>query len=204
MAHAPEKRLELRAAYIGGLPLEQAAHKIDIPYATARNWFNAAKKSGDDWDRFRRTSLIVAGGEIEQAMGRIAAAGLMQCEALLERVGEIGDPAEATETIASLADALSKMRLAAKSFMPETSTAAMGADALAALAAWCGEHAPARGIVLADALEGFARVKKWPIAAALEELRARARAAGAVETSKIQGLSDDSAKQILQKFLGGA
>ncbi|MFA9949149.1 DUF1804 family protein [Dentiradicibacter hellwigii] len=49
MAHPPEKRLELRAAYIGGLPLEVAADKTGVPYGTARNWFNAAKREGDDW-----------------------------------------------------------------------------------------------------------------------------------------------------------
>ena len=79
MAHPPEKRMELRTAYIGGLPLEAAADKAGVPYATARNWFIAARKEGDDWDKFRAASLIVAGGGIEQAMGRIIAAGLMRC-----------------------------------------------------------------------------------------------------------------------------
>ena len=39
-------------------------------------------------------------------------------------------------------------------------------------------------------------------AAALEELRAQARAAGAVETAKAAGLSDESADQIRSKILG--
>ena len=60
MAHPPEKRLELRAAYIGGLPLEAAAEKAGVPYATARNWFNLARRDGEDWDKFRAANLIRA------------------------------------------------------------------------------------------------------------------------------------------------
>lgn len=194
--------MELRTAYLGGLPLEQAAARVDIPYATARNWYAAAKKSGDDWDRFRHASMIVAGGGIEQAMGRIVAAGLMRCEALLERVEEIESPEEAAAVVAALGDTLSKLRAAAKSFMPETSEVAQATETLKALAAWAGDAAPARGIVLAELLEGFADVKKIQMAAALEELRAQARAAGAVDAAKVGGLSEDSAAQIRKQILG--
>lgn len=202
MAHPPEKRAELRAAYIGGLPLEAAADKAGVPYATARNWCRAAREAGDDWDKFRAASLIVAGGGIEQAMGRIIAAGLMRCEALLEHVGEIKDPAAAADAVASLGDTIAKLKAAAKSMMPEASAQAMATDTLKALAAWAGEAAPAKGIVLAELLDGFAAAKKLQIAAPLEELRARARAAGAVDASKATGLSDESADAIRAKILG--
>jgi hypothetical protein len=119
MAHPPEKRLDLRAAYIGGLPLEAAADKAGVPYATARNWYRAARVKSDDWDKFRAASLIVAGGGIEQAMGRIVAAGLMRCEALLERLGGIDDPLEAVKAAATLGDTVAKLRAASKGMMPE-------------------------------------------------------------------------------------
>lgn len=202
MAHPPERRMQLRAGYIGGLPLEQAADKAGVAYGTARRWYAAAKEEGDDWDKFRAASLIVAGGGIEQAMGRIIAAGLMRCEALLERVGEIEDPAAAAEAVASLGDTMSKLRVAAKSFMPEASAQSIGLEVLKALAVWTGDVAPARGMVLAELLEGFAATRKLQIAAPLEELRARARAAGAMDSAKAGGLSDDSAEQIRAKILG--
>lgn len=202
MAHPPEKRMALRSAYIGGLPLEAAADQVGVPYATARNWFRAARDDGDDWDKFRAASLIVAGGGVEQAMGRIIAAALMRCEALLERLGEIDDPAEAASAVASLGDTVSKLRVAAKAFMPEASASAIATDALKDLAVWTGEAAPLRGMVLADILEAFSQARKLQIAAPIEELRARARASGAVDTSKAGGLSDDSADQIRAKILG--
>lgn len=202
MAHPPEKRMELRTAYIGGLPLEAAADKVAVPYPTARKWFNAARRDGDDWDKFRAASLIVSGGGIEQAMGRIIAAGLMRCEALLDRLGDIEDPAAAADAVASLGDTMSKLRVAAKSFMPEVSEQAIAIDTLKALAVWSGNAVPARGMILAELLEGYATVKKLQIAAPLEELRARARAAGAVDSDKATGLSDESADQIRAKILG--
>lgn len=134
MAHPPEKRLELRSAYIGGLPLEAAADKAGVPYATARNWFRAAREEGDDWDKFRAASLIVAGGGIEQAMGRIIAAGLMRCEALLERIQEAEDPFAAVSAVATLGDTVSKLKAAGKGMMPEADQLAIENGAIKAFA----------------------------------------------------------------------
>ena len=134
MAHPPEKRMELRAAYIGGLPLEAAADKAGVPYATARNWFITARKEGDDWDKFRAASLIVAGGGIEQAMGRIIAAGLMRCEALLERVAETEDPMSAVQAMATLGDTVAKLKAAGKGMMPEADQLAIENGAIKAMA----------------------------------------------------------------------
>lgn len=133
MAHPPEKRLELRTAYIGGLPLEAAADKVGIPYPTARNWYIAARKDGDDWDKFRAASLIVAGGGIEQAMGRIIAAGLMRCEALLERIGEIEDPLAGVQAAATLGDTVAKLKATGKGMMPEADQLAIENGAIKAL-----------------------------------------------------------------------
>lgn len=134
MAHPPEKRMELRGAYIGGLPLEAAADKAGVPYATARNWFITARKEGDDWDKFRAASLIVAGGGIEQAMGRIIAAGLMRCEALLERVAETEDPMSAVQAMATLGDTVAKLKAAGKGMMPEADQLAIENGAIKAMA----------------------------------------------------------------------
>lgn len=134
MAHPPEKRMELRTAYIGGLPLEIASVKTGVPYATARNWFRAARESGDDWDKFRAASLIVAGGGIEQAMGRIIAAGLMRCESLLERVGETEDPFAGVQAMATLGDTVAKLKAAGKGMMPEADQLAIENGAIKALA----------------------------------------------------------------------
>lgn len=134
MAHPPEKRMQLRSAYIGGLPLEAASDKAGVPYATARNWYRDAREAGDDWDKFRAASLIVAGGGIEQAMGRIIAAGLMRCEALLAQIALSEDVATAMQAMATLGDTVAKLKAAGKGMMPEADHLAIENGALKAFA----------------------------------------------------------------------
>ena len=156
MAHPPEKRLELRTAYIGGLPLEAAADKVAVPYATARNWFLAARKDGDDWDKFRAASLIVAGGGIEQAMGRIVAAGLMRCEALLEAVGGMEDPEAQVKAVATLGDTVSKLKSAGAKLMPEADRLAVAMDVLKLMAEHVRTRHPRHVAAFSEILEPFA------------------------------------------------
>ncbi len=155
MAHPPEKRMELRTAYIGGLPLEAAADKVEVPYATARNWFIAARKDGDDWDKFRAASLIFAGGGIEQAMGRIIAAGLMRCEALLDSLESMENPSEAVKAMATLGDTVSKLKAAGKSMMPEADKLAVAMDVLKRLDAFIRENYPQHSGTFGELLSPF-------------------------------------------------
>lgn len=147
MARPPEQRMKLRSAYIGGLPLEAAADEAGVPYATARNWFRAAREEGDDWDKFRAASLIVAGGGIEQAMGRIIAAGLMRCEALLEQLDSPDpekqiSPTDAIKAMATLGDTVAKLKSAGKSMMPEADKLAVAMDVLKRLDSFIRENYP--------------------------------------------------------------
>lgn len=155
MAHPPETRMRLRTAYIGGLPLEQAADNTDVPYATARNWFREARAAGDDWDKFRAASLIVAGGGIEQALGRIIAAGLMRCEALLERIAALEDAAEAVKAMAVLGDTVAKLKAAGKSMMPEADKLGVAMDVLRRLDVYIRENHPQQAEAFAELLPPF-------------------------------------------------
>lgn len=155
MARPPEERMKLRTAYIGGLPLEAAADKAGVPYATARNWFRAAREEGDDWDKFRAASLIVAGGGIEQAMGRIIAAGLMRCEALLESLQTMENPSEAVKAMATLGDTVSKLKAAGKSMMPEADKLAIAMDVLKRLDGFIRENYPQHAGSFGELLSPF-------------------------------------------------
>jgi len=160
MAHPPEKRQALRTAYIGGLPLEAAADKVEVPYATARNWFRAARDDGDDWDKFRAASLIVAGGGIEQALGRIIAASLMRCEALIELLNTTDPekqlpPAEAVKAMATLGDTVAKLRVSGKSMMPEADKLGTAMDVIKRLSVFIKENHPQQVGAFADLLSVF-------------------------------------------------
>ena len=156
MAHPPEIRQKLRTAYIGGLSLEIASAQAGVPYPTARRWFADAKAAGDDWDKFRAASLIVAGGGIEQAMARIVAAGLMRCESLLKVLGTMEDPEAQVKAVATLGDTISKLKSASKGMMPEADALAVENGAVKALAdLFCTLH-PTHAEAMLATLEAYA------------------------------------------------
>lgn len=156
MAHSPEKKIKLRAAYIGGLPLEAAADKVGVPLPTARRWFADARRDGDDWDKFQRASLIVAGGGVEQALGRIIAAGLLRCEAITEQAATIEDPVEAAKTVAALGDTVAKLKAAGRGMMTEADRLATAMDVVKRLGEFVRTKHPRHAAAFAEILEPFA------------------------------------------------
>lgn len=156
MAHPPETRAALRAAYLSGLDLEAAADKAGVPLPTARRWKADARDGGDDWDKFRRVSLIVAGGEIEQAMGRVLAATLLRAEATLERLNEAEiDPLEATRAVASLMDSINKGHAVGQRLMPQTDKLGVAMDVLKRLGEFIAKRKPALAGEFVEQLEAF-------------------------------------------------
>ena len=156
MAHPPEKKTELRAAYLGGLPLERAAERVEVPLATARRWYQDAKRAGDDWDKYRAAGLVVAGGGIEQAMGRVIAAGLVRCEVLLEQIESAKDPFESVKAMGTLSDTIAKLKAASKGMMPEADALAIENSAIKGLAdLFCKMH-PGQGELMLAAVEAYA------------------------------------------------
>lgn len=160
MAHSPDKKVKLRAAYIGGLPLESAAEATGVPHATARNWYREARVAGDDWDAFQKASLVVSGGGIEQALGRIIAAGLLRCEALLETTAD-ADPMDGVKAMAVLGDTVAKLKAASRGMMPETDRLGMAMQLLKDLSEFIRANHPRRLQDFAEILEAFgARLAK--------------------------------------------
>lgn len=156
MAHAPDIKVRLRAAYIGGLPLEAAAAQAGVPYPTARNWYNAAKRGGDDWDKFQKASLIVAGGGIEQSLGRIIAAGLLRCETLLETSAAEQNIGESVKTAALLGDTVAKLKAASRGLMPEADKLAVAMEVVKRLGELVRTRYPRHAGAFAEILEPFA------------------------------------------------
>lgn len=155
MAHSPDIKMKLRAAYIGGLPLEAAAEKVGVPLPTARNWYRAARDEGDDWDAFQKASLVVSGGGIEQALGRIIAAGLLRCDTLLTQM-ESADPMEGVKTIGVLGDTVSKLKAASRGMMPEADRLSIAMDVVKSLGEFIRARHPRHLNAFAEILEPFA------------------------------------------------
>jgi hypothetical protein len=155
MAHSPDKKIKLRAAYIGGLPLEAAADKVGVPLPTARNWYRADKKDGDDWDAAQRMGLVVAGGGMEEAMGRITITALLRCEKLLETPDD--DIDRSIKAMSTLADTMSKLQAANRHLMPAADKLAIETAAIKRFAELFARHHPADAGKMVAVLELFAR-----------------------------------------------
>ncbi|MDI9407702.1 MAG: DUF1804 family protein [Candidatus Pacebacteria bacterium] len=160
MARSPDERLKLRSAYLGGLPLEAAARQCGIPYATARNWFNAARDAGDDWDKHRQVAMMVAGGGVEQALGRVIASALLRCEALVEAMDGTEDHATAAAMLAGLGDTISKLRTAGKAFMPENDRLAIESETVKRLSELFIKLHPKHADLMIAVVEAFPREQK--------------------------------------------
>lgn len=159
MAHPKETQLALRAAFLSGSPLDLAAVQCGIGTATARRWKADALAQGDDWDKFQKASLIVAGGGFDQAMGRVAAAVILRAEAILEHLGadSEADPVAAAKAIASLADSLGKAKAAMRSLMPETDQLAIETGAVKGFVELLLRLHPGAGDAALAALEAYSR-----------------------------------------------
>lgn len=159
MAHPSKTRLALRAAYLSGLPIEQAAKKAGVPEGTGRRWKATAMAQGDDWDKFQRASLMVADGGFDQAMGRVAAGVILRAESLLELLGKDDgsvDPVEATKMVGILTDSLAKAHAACRRLMPQTDRYAVALEVLGRLGEFAIGRKPAPfATELAALLEGF-------------------------------------------------
>jgi hypothetical protein len=155
MAHTQEKKVRLRSAYISGLPIEVAAEKTGVPLPTARRWYRDARQAGDDWDKFQAASLIVSGGGIEQAMGRIIAAALLRCEALLDTPPP--DIEGSIKAMSTLGDTIAKLNAAGRAWMPEADRLAIETAAVKRFAEMILTRIPGCGEALVGALEQFAR-----------------------------------------------
>lgn len=158
MAHPQETRVALRAAYLGGLGLELAAAKAEVPLPTARRWKQEAMEQGDDWDKFQRASLIVAGGGFDQSMGRVASAVILRSEAIMEALNDPEiDPIDAAKAIASLADSLGKAKAAMRALMPATDQLAVETGAVKGFVELLLRLSPGTGEAALAALEAYSR-----------------------------------------------
>ncbi len=157
MAHPKETQLALRAAFLSGSPLELAAVQCGIGSATARRWKADALAQGDDWDKFQKASMIVAGGGFDAAMGRVAAAVILRAEAIMEQLGadDEVDAVSAAKAIASLADSLGKAKAAMRSLMPETDRLGVAMEIIKRLDAYIRENNPQLAGPFSELLPAF-------------------------------------------------
>lgn len=179
MALDPALKTAVRAGYLNGLSLENAAAQAGVGFETARKWKRKAKDAGDDWDRFRAASLLSEGG-LEEVLRSALKLAINQSNATFEMIENLKPPEfpgvdadpeqyaaygeamaryalQRVQATTSLADALNKMGSLVKRLMPETDALAIQLQTLKAFAAFVATRFPAALPALAEPLEAFGR-----------------------------------------------
>ena len=158
MAHPPELHAKVRASYVHDrLPLETAAEKHGIGYATARRWKSEAENDGDDWERARSAARL-SGDGIRNVAQLMLEDYLTLHQATVDAVksaDNIGPLAKA-EVLSRLADAFTKTMSAVGKASPELSRLAIATDVIQRLAEYTEADFPQHIAAIVEIIEPFA------------------------------------------------
>lgn len=156
MAHGPEARAAVRAAYVHqALPIEQAARQAGVPEATARRWKREARRDGDDWDRARAASYMSGQGSDLVMMQVLQSIITLTQSTLADLETAETDPLERVEAISRLTDAYHKTSAAIARGSPKLSRLAVAMEILERLAEFVQTHHPQHAPALLAVLEPF-------------------------------------------------
>jgi hypothetical protein len=158
MAHLPEKRAVVRAAYVHERrPIEAAAEKADVSERTASRWKADAKAEGDDWDR-ARTATHLAGEGFEAVIQSVLEDYLMIHQSTVRGIRDGSDlsPLQKAEVLSRLADAWTKTMAAAGKASPALSRLAVANEVLRLMGEFVRKRFPKHGAAFVEVLEPFA------------------------------------------------
>lgn len=156
MAHDPQKKAQVRASFVQGLPLQSAAAQHDVSYQTARNWKGAAKREGDDWDVARTARRMTRGG-MASLTNEILEGLATQFAATLQVMQEAKnmEPIKQADMLLRLSDAYVKCMAAAARGNPKLDSLAVAMDVLRELGEFVRENAPDLRERMLELLEAF-------------------------------------------------
>lgn len=157
MAHAAEKRTQLRSLYVfQRLAMEAACKKLGVPRSTANRWKQEAADRGDDWDTAR--AAVAMGDENFNALGkRLLEDYLLQHQATMEMLRNDKDMSarERAETLASMSDSFNKTMNSFRRLAPDINRQSVALDVLKRLAAFAQAKHPKHVPSLLAILESF-------------------------------------------------
>lgn len=160
MAHATEKRTQLRSLYVyQRLAMDAACKKLGVPRSTANRWKQDSADDGDDWDT-ARTAVAMGDETFSNLSKRLLEDYLVQHQATMDMLKSSKDSKELTamqraEILASMSDSLNKTMNSFKRLAPELNRQAIGLDVLQRLAQFAQTKHPKHVPALLAILEPF-------------------------------------------------
>lgn len=157
MAHAQERRTQLRGLYVfKRLPMESACAAVHVPRSTANRWKQEAKNAGDDWDT-ARAAVAMGDENFSQLSKKLLEDYLVMHQAVVDEIkADKGlKAAEKVQALASLTDSFNKTMAALRRIAPELNRHAVALDALQRLANFAQQRYPHNVPALLEMLEPF-------------------------------------------------
>ena len=157
MAHASEKRTQLRGLYVyQRLPMETACKKVGVPRSTANRWKQEAADKGDDWDSVR-AAMALGDDSFASLSKKLLEDYLVQHQATMDLLREAKDmgPMQRAETLASMSDSFNKTMSSFKRLNPELDRQAVQLDIIQRFAAFAQQRFPQHLAALVEMLEPF-------------------------------------------------
>jgi hypothetical protein len=157
MAHGPEVKQAVRAAYIfDRLTVEQAAERAEVGVATARRWKTQATALGDDWDKARGAHALSREGA--GTVARLVLADFLTVhqstvDGLREEQGI--SPLAKAEALSRLSDAFTKTMNAVSKASPEMARFSVANELLRDLGSFVREEYPEQVDLMLDILGSF-------------------------------------------------
>lgn len=159
MAHGPEIRAALRAAYIyDAISLEAAAQKFNLPFSTASRWKRDAAAAGDDWEKARAAARIASAGS-DQVSRQVLEEFVTLFQSTIAQLKESKDvPAmDKTEALSRLSDAYMKTMRAIAMQNPKLNKLAVAMEVVQSLIKFIREKHPQHTGAFLDMLDEFGR-----------------------------------------------
>jgi hypothetical protein len=157
MAHAAEKRTQLRSLFVyKRLPMETACKKLGIPKSTGNRWKQDAADKGDDWDT-ARAAIALGDENFNNLAKQLLEDYLLQHQETMRLLREDKklSARDRSETLASLSDSFNKTMNSFKRLAPDLNRQAIGLDVLQRLAQFAQAKFPKHVPALVALLEPF-------------------------------------------------
>ncbi len=157
MAHGPEVRAAVRAAFIyEALGLEAAAERFSTSFASVSRWKREAKAAGDDWDKARAAARLAGQGADNVSREVLEEFVTLFQSTIAELKSATDVPALAkAEALSRLSDAYYKTMRATAANNPKLNKLAVSMEVLQLLVKYIREEYPQHTGALLDVLEGF-------------------------------------------------
>lgn len=157
MAHAQERRTQLRGLYVyKRLPMEAACASMHLPASTGKRWKQEAKAAGDDWET-ARAAVALGDENFTQIAKKLLEDYLVMHQAVVDQIKAEKklDLVDKANIMSSLTDGFVKTMAAMKRISPEISRHTTALEVITLLTTFSQKKYPQHVPALIEMLEPF-------------------------------------------------